>query len=120
MRAILLALLLVACGGKTSGSTSDSGATSSSPPAPGTSACDDPPSAVCVMCSDGKYHCGARAAGGAAGEPDASFEECKGAGTCGSGGTPCVNCEAGAFCLAILNPGGDNDVESTSAPITCQ
>jgi hypothetical protein len=109
----LFLLAAIACGGKTptSGSTSDSG--SAARPAPGTSACEDQPSQTCTLCSDDMFRCSAGGAG-------TSFAACSGAGTCGTGTPPCVNCEAEAFCTGILNPGGDNDVETTSVTITCQ
>jgi hypothetical protein len=67
------------------------------------------------MCSDGRYRCSATAGS------DASFAECQGPGTCGSDThASCVDCQAGALCNGLLNPGGDNNVDFTQVTITCQ
>ena len=108
---LAVALILVGCGAKTTTPLDIS-----AQPAPGTPACDMPASdlGTCVLCNDDKWHC--------AGYSQA-FGVCGNGSKCASSSDGCVTCSAGAtdgmLCNAILNPGGDNDVELTEQKVTC-
>jgi hypothetical protein len=128
--AVLLALSLAACGGRTpisgpldSGSSTDdsSGNEAGTPieagsllPAPGSSGCDGQPSGTCVRCSEGRWHCGSTGA---------AYDACSpGQNVCNVDGQPCVNCKSdgtGTMGVQCLNPGGDNNIEGTAVGVTC-